>query len=157
MNQGDDHLLDEIDAYGEEGTLYRGVIKIDLFRLAIPVFFNLRFMYQYFHEAGLTHLDPEEAEGADISATFYDNSTGVNMLGLFLKPGMENGISHWMHEISHLTDAIMDCVGLPDGMASTEIRARISEHLFSSIEDIMIDDFHEKGARNHDAVGTTYH
>jgi len=112
-----------------------GWIFIDMFRISIPIFLTNKHCVDVLEYEGIETL-PDYTHRVDGYAGWGQNKDGSRLHYVMLP--QDSTTNTWVYEASHLTDFIIDFLGLDPSIDGTETRAYLLGHIFSSIEDIML-------------------
>lgn len=107
-----------------------GTISVDVFNIEVGVFDSDAERVRALANVGV------QAEPADVAAWSTAHKDvgpdGRAWFAMVIKP--EATRATWAHECVHLSDWIMDHIGVPTDAANTEIRAYLVGHLFAGLE-----------------------
>lgn len=108
-------------------------IPVDVFHLGVAVFRSEKTRLAVLRDQGCRSLTPHPK--AAVSSAHMDVADdGTVRLSMVIKPKASR--STWAHECSHVADFIMEHVGIPLGLESTELRAYLVGHLFWHLDNL---------------------
>ena len=111
------------------------MIPVDIFNIDVGVYDSFEARVEHLRETQSVE-DPVSAPHESLAASYMDEAGDGSMrYTMVLTPRATRGT--WVHECVHMADFIMHSVGIPTGYKNTEVRAYLTAHLFSCIEEEM--------------------